>query len=93
MAKAKKQVKVNNDDPITGQKIVNITTLSSAEAAKEGWDIGRGDACAVIHLENGVKLYPSQDPEGNGPGCLFGNIPGGGSITVFPHQVEVPAGT
>ena len=55
---------------IIGSKIVNIKQMSRQEASKEGWDLGR-NGCRVLILDNGIKLYASQDYEGNGPGALF----------------------
>ena len=53
-----------------GAKIKNIREMTREEAEAEGWSLRR-DGCRVIELENGVKIYPSQDYEGNGPGALF----------------------
>lgn len=33
---------------------------------------GIGDACLVIVLGNGDRIFPSRDYEGNGPGVFFG---------------------
>ena len=60
---------------IIGSKIVNIKQMSRQEASKEGWDLGR-NGCRVLILDNGIKLYASQDYEGNGPGALFYNDKG-----------------
>ena len=55
---------------LEGAKIVNIREMTKKEAEAEGWSL-RHNGCRVIELENGVKIYPSQDYEGNGPGALF----------------------
>ena len=60
---------------IIGSKIVNIKQMSRQEASKEGWVLGR-NGCRVLILDNGIKLYASQDYEGNGPGALFYNDKG-----------------
>ena len=87
MAKANKNPKIEGEpDPLTGQKIVNVRQITEEEAGVQGWHLG-GSACAVIELENGLKLFPSRDPEGNGPGCLFGEHKDGEGIIVFPMEI------
>ena len=51
-------------------KIVKIREMTKKEADVEGWDL-RHNGCRVLVLDNGIKLYASQDYEGNGPGALF----------------------
>ena len=55
--------------PIEGIKIKTIRLMTKAELSDEGW---QGQHIQLIELENGVKLYPSADYEGNGGGALFG---------------------
>ena len=55
---------------LEGAKIVNIRDMTKKEAEAEGWELYR-DGCRVLVLNNGIKLYASQDYEGNGPGALF----------------------
>ena len=55
---------------LEGAKIVRIREMTRIEADKEGWDL-RHNGCRVLVLDNGIKLYASQDYEGNGPGALF----------------------
>ena len=55
---------------LEGAKIVNIRDMTEKEAEAEGWELYR-DGCRVLVLNNGIKLYASQDYEGNGPGALF----------------------
>ena len=55
---------------LEGAKIVKIREMTKKEAEAEGWDLYR-DGCRVLVLDNGIKLYASQDYEGNGPGALF----------------------
>ena len=55
---------------IKGAKIVNVREMTKEEASSEGWRLGR-DGWRVLVLDNGIKLYASQDYEGNGPGALF----------------------
>jgi hypothetical protein len=56
---------------IVGEKIVDIRPATKKELQSEGWD--DNETMQVIVLSNGVKLYPSRDYEGNGPGALFGD--------------------
>ena len=55
---------------IEGAKIVKIRDMNKKEADSEGWSL-RHNGCRVLVLDNGIKLYASQDYEGNGPGALF----------------------
>ena len=55
---------------LEGAKIVNIREMTKKEADAEYWDLSH-NGCRVLVLNNGIKLYASQDYEGNGPGALF----------------------
>ena len=55
---------------LEGSKIVKIREMTKKEADAEGWELYR-NGCRVLVLDNGIKLYASQDYEGNGPGALF----------------------
>jgi len=57
---------------LIGRKIVAVRPMTKKELEVEGWDGGYN---TVIVLDNGERLYPSQDEEGNGPGCIFGTNP------------------
>lgn len=63
---------------IIGQKIKNIRLSTKQEMAFEGWD----EKFQVIVLENGTKLYPSSDYEGNSSGGLFGVTNDGNSFGI-----------
>lgn len=54
--------------------------MTDDEMASEGWNGRRNGAPSVMVLSNGTKLYPSQDPEGNGPGALFGEEEDGAKV-------------
>ena len=59
-------------DNIIGQRITGIRNLTPDELDKEGWENNPFHGPATgLELENGVFLYPSQDPEGNGSGTFF----------------------
>jgi hypothetical protein len=56
---------------VVGKTITDVRALTKAELKKEGWE-ERDGPVVVLVLSNGAILYPSRDPEGNGPGVLFG---------------------
>lgn len=65
----------NGSVTIVDRKIVQIREMTYREAKSEGWEGYNNSAHGlptVIVLDNGTKLYPSRDSEGNGPGTLFG---------------------
>jgi hypothetical protein len=73
--------------PLTGQRIKEVRLMTPTEMAHEGWTADRIDmAPVVIVTENGTRIYPARDPEGNGPGCLFGVLPNGTDIRVPPEE-------
>ncbi len=53
---------------IIGQKIISVRKATDSEKSANYWD----EDFIVIELENGIKLYPACDDEGNGPGVIFG---------------------
>ena len=55
---------------LEGKKIVKIREMTKKEAENEAWDLSH-NGCRVLVLDDGIKLYASQDYEGNGPGALF----------------------
>ena len=55
---------------IIGHKVVECRPMTDQELFDEGWTPEYGGT-SVIVLDNGVKLYPSRDDEGNGPGKIF----------------------
>jgi len=61
---------------VEGKEIVEVREMTEEELEREGWNEYRthGDVMALV-LEGGEVIFPSQDPEGNGPGCLFGYDP------------------
>jgi hypothetical protein len=54
--------------------------MTTEEMEVEGW---HGRAPLVLVLDSGTALYPSQDDEGNGPGCLFGLTKEGRPIAFY----------
>lgn len=66
-----------------GLRVKEIRIMTDEEMEAEGWDhYGSLSAPEIIIFEDGSKLYPSCDPEGNGPGCLFGMGPDGTPVYV-----------
>ena len=60
------------DDPfaLVGRRIVEVRAMTKREIEAEGW-YGE-EPVPVLVLDNGVAIFPSRDPEGNGPGAFFG---------------------
>lgn len=66
-----------------GLKIVNVVWLTDEQLKKEGWQ-DRGGYCPALLLEDGSLVYASCDPEGNGPGMLFGTTYQEESVYIYP---------
>lgn len=72
MAKKKEEIE------IVGAKIVGLRAMTSKEMDNQGWDEDNFSGNPVVLvLNNGTKLYASQDSEGNGPGAMFGTTKSG----------------
>lgn len=56
--------------PVKGQQIADVRELTEAELDQQ-FVHSRSVACPTLVLENGTRLFPSRDPEGNGPGTFF----------------------
>lgn len=55
-----------------GRTIKEARAMNIEEARAEGWEGHHHLAgCVVLVLDDGSKIYPSQDSEGNGPGVVF----------------------
>jgi hypothetical protein len=65
---------------LTGKVIKTHRNMTQAELEEEGWS--PGSCVPVLVLEDGTKVYPSRDEEGNKPGVLFGKDKEGTSIYV-----------
>lgn len=65
-----------------GLSIKDVRPMTAAEKAGEGWEAEWLDAAVVLELSDGSLIYPSRDPEGNGPGSLFGRTADGEPITI-----------
>lgn len=75
-------------DPITDQRIETVRPMTDGELAQEGWMNYSPfrSRPTVLVLANGMKIYPSVDPEGNGPGALFGTDPDGQPVKITPEE-------
>ena len=62
-------------DKLIGHKIKKIRLMTAQETEAQGWQ----DPALVIELDNGIKLFPSSDGEGNDHGMMFGSDPTTGS--------------
>lgn len=72
-----------------GLKIKDVRMMTKEELDAEGWDESFHDFPVAIILEDGGKIYGSADPEGNGPGCLFGVTKDNESIIISPLTQEM----
>ena len=54
-------------DLLVGRKIVKVRYMTDDEQADHHWY----RKSVVIHLDNGVIIYPSADDEGNDAGAIF----------------------
>jgi hypothetical protein len=57
---------------LTGLTVTGVRNLNQRELDKLGWEPRRGAMLAAIVFNDGTIVFASMDPEGNGPGCLFG---------------------
>lgn len=88
MAKKKvKKVKAPEADPLIGRTITDCRAMTKDEAESEGWDFGRHGPPLLLVLDTGTRIFASRDPEGNGPGALFG-IDSKGNQMAFNVQKE-----
>ncbi len=76
--------------PLLNAVIVEVRTMTGEEVRRECWKGIGAPLPIVLVLSNGVRLYPAQDAEGNGPGALFG-IEADGSPVMFPPPPGTPA--
>lgn len=65
-----------------------IRLMTRQELRVEGWH--DHEACMLIELEDGTRIYPSRDAEGNGPGCLFGMTKDGVLLALTPDEAGDP---
>ena len=64
-------------DLLVGRKIVKVRYMTDEEQEDHMWF----RKSVVIHLDNGVIIYPSADDEGNDAGAIFTTQ---GELSVLP---------
>mgnify|MGYP003348420471 CR=1 FL=1 len=64
-------------DLLVGRKIVKVRYMTNEEQENHMWS----RKSVVIHLDNGVIIYPSADDEGNDAGAIFTTQ---GELSVLP---------
>jgi hypothetical protein len=69
-----------------GRKIMGVRSMTEAEGRWFGWEPVECERTPVLLLDNGSVLFPGRDPEGNGPGVIFGRDRG----EVNPWRVDFP---
>jgi hypothetical protein len=57
---------------LTQKTVTDVRQMTRAEFETEGWHRTHNTRPVVIVFDDGTKIYPAADPEGNGPGALFG---------------------
>lgn len=63
-------------EPIQGRTIMAVRPMTDDELAREGWERAPDhQRPPVLVLDDGQTIFPSRDPEGNGPGAFFGYYP------------------
>lgn len=62
---------------LVGRQIVKVRYMTDAEQQDHYWS----RKSVVIHLDNGVIIYPSADDEGNNAGAIFTTQ---GELSVLP---------
>lgn len=66
---------------LVGTRVKKVRLMTKKEMNDMGWSPDHIDGKPiVIEFENGVRVFPSCDPEGNHAGCLFGEYEGDGFI-------------
>lgn len=63
-------------DPLVGARVTAVRPMTAAELEAECWSTRIGGQPVAIDFDDGTTLYPACDPEGNGPGALFGTADG-----------------
>ena len=71
---------------LVGLTVTEVREMTREELEHEGWE-DDGQAGHVIVFSDGSTVYAARDPEGNGPGMLFGNK-GGQSYYVLGEDSE-----
>ena len=76
---------------LRGKMVKGLRELTARELAAEGWaNDSTSSPVTAIEFTDGTLIYASRDPEGNGPGALFGVTDG--KQMVYRTTVEKGAG-
>jgi len=67
---------------IVGERITAVRPMTAEELAREAWTPAPFTQPLALELADGVVLYAACDPEGNGPGVLFGRTHDGQTFTL-----------
>ena|ERR1017187_9530984 len=70
------------NNPWKDKVVKKLRNLTPVELAREGWDLR--EKVTALEFTDGSLLYAACDPEGNGPGSLFGITSAGDTIWVSP---------
>jgi hypothetical protein len=73
---------------IEGKTIVAVRYMTKKEMNEEYWQHSSHDGI-IIELSDGSMIYPSCDPEGNGPGSLFGKDSKGTAYYIYPSNEDI----
>jgi hypothetical protein len=65
-----------------GKIVRMVRFLKPQELAREVWPVDQD--VAALEFTDGTLVYAACDPEGNGPGALFGVLPDGQTLWVRP---------
>lgn len=91
----------NGDDdsrgPWEGRTIKRVRPMTEEELRREGWAEDQFGSTPrymppVVEFEDGSTLFASRDPEGNGPGAMFGSDPDGQGIWLPPPDSPAAQG-
>lgn len=72
---------------LEGRTINHVRRMTAAELTAEAWE-PTASSPLVLVLDDGTKLYAARDPEGNGPGTLFGVDPQGRHFALLPERSD-----
>ena len=68
----------NNYVELVGQTVANARPMTNTEMEAEGWEsCGCYIRPVCIIFNDGTKIFPASDKEGNDGGCMFGVAPDG----------------
>lgn len=69
---------------VVGKKIIEVRNMTRKEAKSEGWK----QVTTTLVLEDGTKIYPSVDKEGNRAGVLLGAEKDGRKIWIYNEKLK-----